>query len=175
MKDRGIVLSQDEVKAAKAGELRQLWRVMKPQPMLQPAVMRTPMDRRIDTACWHWLDEWWWQDPQQSTLDKCPYGKPGDSLWGKETWATIGSAAEIKPSELTSAYGDVVVYRADTKMTCYYDWRSAIYMPRCIARIWLDIADIKVKQRDNLWYWGIAIENIVVGTPAKRYLTNNQP
>jgi hypothetical protein len=87
-KERPILFSAEMVKAILREDSPKTMtrRVVKPQPELGPGVMKTPLLRQIGTACWYWKDEWWWQDPQQSAIDKCPYGKPGDRMWVKETF-----------------------------------------------------------------------------------------
>lgn len=80
VKERPILFTGEMVRAILAGQKTMTRQVMKPQPELRPGTMKSPMGKRIDTAYWHWKDEWWWQDPQQSTLDQCPYGQPGDRL-----------------------------------------------------------------------------------------------
>jgi hypothetical protein len=85
----------------------------------------------------------------------CPYGKPGDRLWVRETWRTY----------LHPELCDTIQYKAD--MTClkpknwdtdigfqfsndceYADgkWRPSIHMPRWASRITLEITDVRVQR-----------------------------
>lgn len=66
----------------------------------------------------------------------CPYGKPGDRLWVRETWQP--GARDIGMPEYA--------YRADGEV--WYDgrWRASIHMPRVASRILLEITDIRVER-----------------------------
>lgn len=76
----------------------------------------------------------------------CPYGKPGDHLWVRETWSAIGFAAKLPISEMNKAYGDNIVYKADVDQSLYYDWRPSIHMPRWASRITLEIVRVRVER-----------------------------
>lgn len=96
----------------------------------------------------------------------CPYGKPGDRLWVKETWAPIASGTVPGPIR----YG--VVYRADdarrwderTTNVAYADgketgplhleqpqkWKSSLFMRRCHSRITLEITRVRVQRLQDI-------------------------
>lgn len=74
---------------------------------------------------------------------KCPYGKPGDILWVRETWC------EDKNNEY--------VYRANYGTTeddsfppSMFKWRPSIFMPREACRIKLKITNIKVERLQDI-------------------------
>jgi hypothetical protein len=79
-----------------------------------------------------------------------PYGRPGDRLWVKETWATTGNWDHLKPSQLSSVWGDVIVYKASEPYTCYHKWRSSRFMPKWVSRIKLDIIDVRVERLQQI-------------------------
>jgi hypothetical protein len=83
---------------------------------------------------------------------KCPYGKPGDRLWVRETWNH--SNFPFGPYEENCD----VFYRAD-----YFDdplgpdlelsedgirrkWKPSIYMPRSASRITFEITSVRVER-----------------------------
>lgn len=71
----------------------------------------------------------------------CPYGKPGDILWVRETWA----ASNL----LTSGGSDFshYVFKADEDpLHNYFKWKPSIHMPKAAARIWLQIEAITVQR-----------------------------
>ena len=83
----------------------------------------------------------------------CPYGKPGDRLWVRETWARVGTT---DPGYL--------VYRA-TYPACLppglervpadirdagYRWRPSIHMPRAACRILLEITAVRVERLQGI-------------------------
>lgn len=84
----------------------------------------------------------------------CPYGKPGDRLWVRETWAHARM-----PSE------DILVFRATSpddrfNYACPQEgtiaqykidkWRPAIHMPRLASRINLEITDVRVERLQEI-------------------------
>lgn len=64
----------------------------------------------------------------------CKYGKPGDLLWAKETWAPLGE----KPNHNW-------IYKSDVSQP-YFKWKPSIHMPKAASRIWLMIEDIRVER-----------------------------
>mgnify|MGYP001116716775 CR=1 FL=1 len=93
----------------------------------------------------------------------CPYGRPGDYLWVRETW-------QYAPSDLChcpqpsapspcddwmngtgcrSSRGDVL-YRADPVDSRVTLWRPAIHMPRWASRITLRITDVRVERLNDI-------------------------
>ena len=78
------------------------------------------------------LDGKWNQRP-------LPYGKPGDLLWVRETWAH-------NPEWTKPAYRadwktpDAAIKTMDTK------WRPSIFMPRWASRLTLRVLDVRVER-----------------------------
>jgi len=71
---------------------------------------------------------------------KCPYGRPGDRLWVRETWA------EAAPIE--TGY----VYRADIagEDRTGLRWRPSVHMPRLASRITLEITSVRVERLNDI-------------------------
>lgn len=69
---------------------------------------------------------------------KCPYGKPGDRLWVRETFCW--------PEDYS-----IPIYRADGEglppMECWY---PSIHMPRAASRILLEITDVRVERLQEI-------------------------
>lgn len=63
---------------------------------------------------------------------KCPYGKVGDRLWVRETWAKLLSGR--------------IWYRADGHSINDGGWRPSIHMPRWASRITLEITGVWVER-----------------------------
>jgi hypothetical protein len=101
-------------------------------------------------------------DPRYCILFvKCPYGKPGDRLWVRETWRTV---------ERESDGLDGVLYRADGQfreientreaaekwMAAYANgkwgdaWRPSILMPRWASRITLKVTGIRAERLQSI-------------------------
>lgn len=75
----------------------------------------------------------------------CPYGKPGDVIWVRETWASANSLFHGK--DVFSHY----VYKADgDPLHNFFKWKPSIHMPKAAARIWLEITDVRVERLQNI-------------------------
>ena len=79
----------------------------------------------------------------------CPYGKPGERLWVRETWSKAKSSASQD-----------IFYRADgeTNGKQYAlsfveresKWRPSIHMPRSASRILLEITGVRVERLQDI-------------------------
>lgn len=69
---------------------------------------------------------------------KCSYGKPGDLLWVRETFAQVTA---FPPSVRYYATDDVHELRKK---------RPAIYMPRWASRLTLELTDVRVEQLQDI-------------------------
>jgi hypothetical protein len=78
---------------------------------------------------------------------KCPYGKPGDLLWVRETYAAPHDCDHLKPREIPK--GKRIHYAA-TEERGGLLWRPSIFLPRWASRISLKIADIRVERLQEI-------------------------
>lgn len=96
----------------------------------------------------------------------CPYGKPGDRLWVRETWcpATWGSY-EPRKEIPRSASEALIQFRADfvDGSSADYDghWKPSIHMPRWASRLTLEIVKVRVERVQDISEAGAIAE----GTP----------
>ncbi|WP_230855835.1 hypothetical protein [Pseudomonas syringae group genomosp. 3] len=108
---------------------------------------------------------------------ECPYGRPGDRLWVRETWGVIshdfdehGNMIDWKPDRPASKiremrfgrgyYSGHVIYRADGEAAWAGDddgggddrsaWKPSIHMPRIACRILLEITDVRVERLQDI-------------------------
>lgn len=89
----------------------------------------------------------------------CPYGKPGDRLWVRETWYCdhfeVMRGPYLKPDDLDigEALDDgTLVYAADGLTPYEADqpiWKPSIHMPRWACRILLEIIDVRAERLRN--------------------------
>ena len=81
---------------------------------------------------------------------KCPYGKPGDRLWVRETWRVHKHFNGFKPSAIlhNSAYVDYKTYPGDYDL--YGKWRPSIFMPRWMSRITLEVLSVGVERVQDI-------------------------
>ncbi|UVL02104.1 hypothetical protein [Pseudomonas sp. B21-047] len=112
-----------------------------------------------DDGSWrplHTFDESCMDDQGTEHPVVCPYGKPGDRLWVRETWYCdhfeVMRGPYLKPADLdvTEARGDgTLVYAADGLTPYEADqpaWKPSIHMPRWASRILLEVTDVRVEQ-----------------------------
>ncbi|VVN70895.1 hypothetical protein PS718_00420 [Pseudomonas fluorescens] len=90
----------------------------------------------------------------------CPFGKPGDRLWVRETWycdhSEVMRGPYLKPDDLdvSEARDDgTLVYAADGLTPYEADqpvWKPSIHMPRWACRILLEITDVRVERLQDI-------------------------
>jgi len=106
---------------------------------------------------------------------KCPYGKPGDQLWVRETFRLFDSSTECACYDdcRCAKYHGKPIYRA-TDDTMDGPWKPSIFMPRWASRITLEVTGIKVERlqdisaRDAL---GEGVGHHTMGNPIVCYLS----
>ena len=82
----------------------------------------------------------------------CPYGRPGDLLWVRET-----HGIQLKLGESPDYPKGLVVYRADLPEDSNFQyegggsaWRPSIHMPRWASRITLEITGVRVERVQDI-------------------------
>ena len=90
----------------------------------------------------------------------CPYGKPGEQLWVRETWYCdhfeVMRGPYLKPDDLDvgEALDDgTLVYAADGLTPYEADqpiWKPSIHMPRWASRILLEITEVRVERLQDI-------------------------
>lgn len=79
---------------------------------------------------------------------RCPYGKPGDRLWVRETW---------------QPYGDLYAYRATPPFEDNGNWKPSIHMPRAVSRLTLEITNVRVERLQDISVEDAIAEGVVAG------------
>ena len=153
MSEKPILFSAEMVRAILDGRKTQTRRVMKPQPPLH-TFSRYPSERlSIKTDGGQFVH--------------CPYGKPGDSLWVRETWCSF-------PASAPDGMGQNVYYRASQKNTELSQevmlqngikWRPSIFMPRWASRITLKITDVRVERLQDITPADCKAEGVFIPHP----------
>lgn len=77
------------------------------------------------------------------TIRTCPYGKPGDRLWVRETWAGCCGRFAYK-ADGTVVGGFKKSWLKDCK------WSPSIHMFRSASRISLEVVDVKVQRLQDM-------------------------
>jgi hypothetical protein len=126
----------------------------------------------------------WWRHPKGLHVgysQLCPYGKPGDLLWVRETFARDGLRD-----------GEKVFYRADGEsqfmgemresngnVTRYFtdhwerngekknggDWKPSIHMPRWASRLTLELTVLRVERLKDIRREDTVAEGCLPGDP----------
>lgn len=141
MKERPILMSAPMVRALLDCSKTQTRRVCKPAANLSEVVgIEDP--REIGQRPLEVPGSGWFGDAE-GEVDPffCPYGKPGDRLWVRETFV-IEDERDPQSS---------VVYRATDAGSVYsmgqqLPWRPSIFMPRWASRISLEITGVRVER-----------------------------
>src|SRR5690242_7944428 len=122
MKERPILMRGEMVRAILEGRKTQTRRLVKPQPdsMLRGEPFWNIGGLRLA--------------PEAHNPLACPYGKPGDSLWVRETWSPEYYFTGVPPSKIPEArqWPTGIWFWADGNPE-YGDWtkpKPGIHMPR---------------------------------------------
>lgn len=140
MKERPIIFSAPMVRAILDGRKTQTRRVINPQPTVSEQRLR---------ELGAWADDLTLSEQvnaafQAGCIDaRCPYGRPGDRLWVRETWQhTPTLAADLQGP---------VMYRAHCEERPRpLAWRSPIHMPRWASRITLEVTGVRVERLQEI-------------------------
>lgn len=142
-KERPIIFSGPMVLANLEGRKTQTRRVIKWQS-----------DMEFDPADPHYGPYWLPYATEAKGEDarvRCPYGKPGDRLWVRETWRVCGGCEYEYLHEQSE-----VMYRSTHEKDRFpltwesYKWRPSIFMPRWASRITLEITDVRVERLQEI-------------------------
>lgn len=153
VKERPILFSTPMVKAIIENRKRVARRVIKPQPVPCNHECYVDADWKNEPTKWEAFDDHpdeWYCSYCGNGVDyggngmKCPYGKPGDVLWVRETWAIEkyfnGLTEECFP-----------IYRADYgDEPVAWNWKPSIHMPRAACRLRLEIVSITVERLQDI-------------------------
>lgn len=107
----------------------------------RPILFSAPMVRAILSGQKTQTRRFLGPQPPPGKALRCPYGRPRDRLWVRETWQTQAEFDRIRPSELPERARYYIQYPAT-----YDHWvsrkRASIHMPRWASRITLEILSV---------------------------------
>lgn len=162
-----IIMSAESIRAILDKRKTQTRRVVKPQPSIIEVDNSGP-DAKFKGAGWFDLKGAYWRNKEQFERDCCPWGRAGDYLWVRETWADTNG--ESGPMISYKAGGDRFLveesYPVDYSLYpgCQFTmwcgdlrrgaeghaWRSPIHMPRWASRITLEITGVKIERIQDI-------------------------
>lgn len=160
VKERPIIFSAPMVNAILAGRKTQTRRVIKPQPPFD--LMWAEVDEDgyiIARPCGEF--------PARGGKP-CPYGKPGDRLWARETWQHVyrtydGQCLTSPPDKACVHFIEYAATVVDGEHPPR--WRSPIHMPRWASRITLEITGVRVERVQDIGEFDAFWEGVDYPTP----------
>ena len=142
VKERPIIFNSEMIRAILSGAKTQTRRVIKPQPVASKTSDFAPDTVKIEARYGHMVAVPYTRGPRmlwnEGPKIKCPFGKPGDRLWCRETWAYVwagyGETNAVVYKDCianTDVLQDFPYPRAATdEMGMPIKWRSPLFMPR---------------------------------------------
>jgi hypothetical protein len=158
MKERGILFSGEMVRAILDGRKTQTRRTVRRQPdgterWERQIAAATCIDAEPGTHFWRPL----YRGGVGAGI-VCPYGQPGDRLWVRETWSPWADHMtrdycidQRDPNAHLPA-----VYAANHPGCSSLDaggdkrWHPSIHMPRALARLVLDVTEVRVERLQGI-------------------------
>lgn len=133
MKERPIIFNAEMVRAILDGRKTQTRRVIKElMPELQYQHRDVLRCEGIDLTPEGFM-----------ALHKCPYGQPGDRLWVRETWATVGE----NHVAVWKTYPQCLPKDVNLEEV---KWKQRQWMPRWASRITLEIVNVRVERLQDI-------------------------
>lgn len=81
----------------------------------------------------------------------CPYGRVGERLWVRETWAIVPAVSDDGSKHKAKGDGTGATWRADWNGNpSGFQWKPSIHMPRWASRITLEITGIRVERLNDI-------------------------
>jgi hypothetical protein len=144
IKERPILFSAPMVRAILEGRKTVTRRVVNPQPVL------------TEGSGFSWKGHLFGRGSDDRETSRnfskhcCPYGKPGDRMWVRETWTRAGNG---DPSYLTyrATYPDCLPPDLENiPPTSDIRWKPSIHMFRRDSRILLEITAVRVERLQDI-------------------------
>lgn len=140
MSEKPIIFSPHNVQRIQEDSKSQTRRVVEPHRSFKIHSVCKPEGAADPWAVWFHYPE----TDRVGHMVECPYGKPRDTLWVRETFLYRNNGATI-------------VYRADLSDidaagfgALYGGWKSPMFLPRKFARITLEITNVKVERLHDI-------------------------
>ncbi len=148
--ERPILFTGRLVRKILADEKNQTRRIMNPQPVQDP----------------DFSGGWAWKTKRTETAlqsinegfypEVCPYGRPGDLLWVRESFVIgmKGRKPELgeKPSVWYRADDNENLLWTDEAGTTSFEvpWKPSIHMPRSVCRLVLELVSVRVERLQDI-------------------------
>lgn len=135
--ERPILMHARSVRGILEGRKTQTRRIIKQAPIAVGIGWSLWYDAKMDAQL----------NAEQFAKLRCPYGRPGERLWVRETWATGWN--EGNHGGPFKEYP--VVYRADELAhDIDYRWKPPIHMRRADCRLVLEITNVRIERVQDI-------------------------
>ena len=142
MKETGLMFKAPLVRAILSGQKTQTRRMVNPQPH------EDRMHQSVDPPTRGSAGEWtWWAGNHTQGIyhsAKCPFGKPGDRIYVRETFANHPKFPQIAFRADGEEFEDADGWLWEPK------WTPCLLMPKTAARIWLEITGVRVERLQSI-------------------------
>jgi hypothetical protein len=150
-KTRPILFSAPMIRALLEGRKTQTRRIIKPQPKWADSKFSTTVcsSNRKHAGKHRWVvfkDQWTIDESRSSKPFTCPYGRPGDLLWVRETWAPMGSMSD----GAIYANPDKRIFYPATDDYRYERKHPSIHMHRWASRLTLELTTVRAERLQNI-------------------------
>lgn len=102
--------------------------------------------------------------PEATNPLRCPYGKPGDRLWVKETWQQIewwGQNCILYRAHCPDDCQDLATPSNGIERIRITKWRPSLFMPRWASRLTLEIVSLRAERLQDITFDSCLAEGIV--------------
>lgn len=161
--DRPLALTAAEATLAARGALREVRRVMRPQPT--PWTCNAP--GMEDIGGLDWRGKRYEADTPDGIESVCPLGVAGDTLWCQQTWCPLNRDYRPAPADMPLPVdGEHVIpaYQADHDDprgdAGPLPWRAAETLPRWASRHTLRVRAVRVERDAAGWCWVVGVEAV---------------
>jgi hypothetical protein len=120
-------------------------------PMVQAILenRKTQTRRAVKGRALEWLELGMFT-PEFVALDDnelCPYGKVGDVLWVRETWAYLDFLGPEEADYVYKASDNGKEWESNSEG---FKWKPSIHMPRTACRLFLKIKSVRVERLQDI-------------------------
>lgn len=172
MTERPILFSGDMVRAILGGRKTQTRRVVgglgKRFPLVNLRLAGNSLNGTTEPYSGRFNDpmSWGWARAEEGVdaplggwLEWCPYGRPGDRLWVRETLRQHGNFGfPLGPCEqVRSVQGRIWSYAADN-VADHTGTRVSIHMPRWACRLVLEVTGVRVERLQEISGYDVIAE-----------------
>jgi len=140
MKERPILFSAPMVRALLGGTKTQTRRIVKTEVALGREALFAPRGSNKHAPTFLL------PDAADLAVGYCPYGRPGDLLWVRETFSPVPMVWTEGGVDHRSDFA----YLATGDIIGCHKWRPSVHMPRSASRITLEITGVRVERLQDI-------------------------